>query len=182
MWVGSPNWRYTILHFSKICTLFWISGSEHIWLAWPPGVFRVDSGQFSAWNNVERQNFRTFVFFSAVSYPSTPLADRWISMDIKDFNGFLRIWEDFEISWNLLVRSWRVYPARVARGRFFHRKRTFQKRLKRFELTFLCFSTLSDRFDVVDVTNDHGCHQNVENCWKSRILIDSGDFGDIRDR
>ena len=84
-----------------------------------------------------------------------------------------------EISWNLIVRSWRVYPSRVARGCFYPRKRTFQRRLKKFEPHFSCFPTLSGRFGVVEISRCGHIQQNDQNWWKSSILMDFAEYDHI---
>ena len=54
-------------------------------------------------------------------------------------------------------------PIQSCSGQFFPRKRTFQRRLKKFEIKFLLFSTLSSRFGVVEITGRGDNQQNIEN-------------------
>ena len=104
------------------------------------------------------------------------------SLDVVTISKMLKIvenqgfWWIFKISWNLLVRSRRACPSRVAQDSFFPRKRTFQRRLKMFEIKFLLFSTLSSRFGIVEITRCGDNQQNVENCWKSMDLMDFDEF------
>ena len=60
-----------------------------------------------------------------------------------DFDGF----GDFVESPSAISTG---MPVQSCSGQFFPRKRTFQRRLKRFEIKFLLFSTLSSRFGVVE--------------------------------
>ena len=55
-------------------------------------------------------------------------------------------------------------PIQSCSGQFFPRKRTFRRRLKKFEIKFLLFSTLSSRFGIVEITRCDDNQQNVENC------------------
>ena len=74
----------------------------------------------------------------------------WISMDFHDFKDFIK--SDSAISTGMAIQS--------CSGQFSPRKRTFQRRLIKFELFFSSFSTLSGRFGVVEITR---CGQKLQN-------------------
>ena len=157
MWAGSPNWQSynsQILHFFKNGNLF---SEEHIWTfgtvatvyvatGGVPSCFRV----FSDMKKLCGMKFSCFGVFSpqycTLDTTGGRVGHRGISMDLEG------IWWILEISWNLQVRSRRACPSSVAQDSFFPRKRTFQRRLKKFELNFLYFSPLSSRFGAVKIT------------------------------
>ena len=70
-------------------------------------------------------------------------------------------------------------PIQSCSGQFFPRKRTFQRRLKKFELDFLYFSPLSSRFGVVEITRCGDNQQNIvtiTKMLKSMIFVNFHDF------
>ena len=120
----------------------------------------VGSGWFLTWIKIGDTKNLVFHGFHYPTGAYTCIADHRISMDIK---GFWWIWRILEISWNLLVRSRRACPSRIDRDSFFPRKRSFQRRLKTFEIKYLCFSTLSGRSGVVEIPRCRHNQQIVEN-------------------
>ena len=114
-----------------------------------------------------------FRFLTTICTMSARSASTSLRIWEDGYQGFWRILEDFEIfeiSKKIENRLWRVYPSGVARGWFYPRKRTFQRRLKKFENKISCFSTLSGRFGVVEFSRCGHIQQNDQN-WSKLMKI-----------
>ena len=144
---------------------------------WSRESFPLGNACFRCVSNILSHIFNIFQIFRAgIESLTFVVSQKEVPGGIDENQGF---WWILEISWkiwNLIVRSWRVYPSGVARGGFYPRKRTFQRRLKKFENKISCFSTLSGRFGVVEFSRCGHIQQNDQNWWKSMILMDFGDF------